>query len=47
MCAVDDEDLQTYLVDQFDYTFFPAAQNISIAIQSPSIESIKVYGSVD
>lgn len=47
LSAIDDSDLQTYLVDQFDYTFFPCAQNIEINIISDCIEKISVYGSPD
>lgn len=47
LCAVEDSDLQTYLVDQFDYTFFPCIQDTVITIKSDSIEEIQVFGSVD
>ena len=47
MCAVENEDLQTYLVDQFDYTFFPCVQETTIKISSDLIEDIEVFGSVD
>ncbi len=47
MCAVQETDLQTYLVDQFDYTFFPCVQNVKITIKSQAIQSIQVFGSVD
>lgn len=45
--AIENSDLQTYLADRFDYTFFPCAQNIKIFMDSEQIESIKVYGSPD
>jgi hypothetical protein len=32
LCAVEEDDLQTYLVDQFDYTFFPCVQNAVIRV---------------
>lgn len=47
MCAVEESDLQTYLVDQFDYTFFPCVQDVHITLQSQFIEAISVFGSVD
>lgn len=47
MCAVNNSDLQTYLVDQFDYTFFPCVQNVTISITSEDVQDIQVYGSVD
>ena len=40
MCAVEEQDLQTYLVDQFDYTFFPCVQDVTIKVESESIEAI-------
>lgn len=33
-CATEDSDLQKYLVDNFDYTFFPAAYKVSIELAS-------------
>jgi hypothetical protein len=27
-CAIKDSDLQTYLVDRFDFIFFPCVQNV-------------------
>ncbi len=47
LCAVENEDLQTYLVDQFDYTFFPCVQDTTITITSQDIDQIEVFGSVD
>lgn len=47
LCAVEESDLQTYLVDQFDFTFFPCVYDVNISVTSANIESIKVYGSVD
>jgi len=47
LCAVENEHLQTYLVDQFDYTFFPCVQDTTITIKSNSIADIQVFGSVD
>jgi uncharacterized protein YegL len=47
LCAVENQDLQTYLVDQFDYTFFPCLQDVLITIDSQSISDIEVFGSVD
>ena len=40
MCAVENEDLQTYLVDQFDYTFFPCVKDTTIKIKSDCIKDI-------
>jgi hypothetical protein len=37
MCAVNNSDLQTYLADQFDYTFFPCVQNVTISIVSEDV----------
>lgn len=47
MCAVETEDLHTYLVDKFDYVFFPCVQDKIITIKSESISDIEVFGSVD
>lgn len=45
--AVEDEDLDTYLVERFDYTFFPCVTDVQIRIASKDIKSISVYGSPD
>ena len=45
MCAVEEKDLQIYLVDQFNYTFFPCVQDITI--RSQSIKGIELFGSVN
>lgn len=47
LCAVENSDLQTYLVDQFDYTFFVCVQDVLITVESEDIEGITVFGSVD
>jgi len=47
LCAVQDQDLETYLVDQFDYTFFTCVEETAITISSDIIKSIEVFGSVD
>ena len=44
---MENSDLQTYLADRFDFTFFPCASNIKIYLQSDQIESIQVFGSPD
>jgi len=36
-CATEDSDLQKYLVDNFDYTFFPIAFKVSIEVESKDI----------
>ena len=46
-CAVENSDLQTYLADRFDYTFFPCVANAKIYLHSDQINSISVYGSPD
>lgn len=46
-CAVENEDLQTYLFDRFDYNFFPCVKKVQIEIESEEIESIEVFGAVD
>lgn len=46
-CAVEEKDLQTYLSDRLDYTFFPCVQDITIKLQSDKITGIKVFGSAD
>lgn len=46
-CAVKNSDLQTYLADRFDYTFFPCAQDITIKLTSHNINKIEVFGSPD
>lgn len=46
-CATEDSDLQKYLVDNFDYTFFPAAYKVSIDIESKDILTYEVYGTPD
>ena len=46
-CAVENEDLQTYLADRFDYNFFPCVKRVHIGIESEEIESIEVFGAVD
>ena len=35
LCAVEDTDLIKYLVDQFDYTFFPFLEDLYIYLESP------------
>ncbi len=37
MCAVEDLDLVKYLVDQFDFTFFPFLEDLEIFLEIPNI----------
>jgi hypothetical protein len=46
-CAVENQDLQTYLADRFDYNFFPCVQKVEISIESGQVDSIEVFGTVD
>lgn len=46
-CAVEDKDLDTYLVERFDYTFFPCVSDVKIKISSNGIKDIQVFGSPD
>jgi hypothetical protein len=45
--AVNQEDIRKYVLETFDFGFFPSASNISITIDSPDIASIEVFGTPD
>lgn len=46
-CATEDSDLQKYLVDNFDYTFFPVVYNVFIELESQDVLTYEVYGTPD
>lgn len=46
-CATETPDLRKYLFENFDFTFFPSANDIVIRVASPQIASFEVFGSSD
>jgi hypothetical protein len=46
-CAVEDSDLIKFVVDHFDYTFFPSAYNIEITLSCPGVLNLEVFGTPD
>lgn len=46
-CAVENSDLQKYLYDNFDWTFFPSAYDIEISLHSDNVKFFQVFGSPD
>jgi hypothetical protein len=46
-CAVDQEDIQKYVFDTFDFGFFPSASNIQIELRSKDIYGFEVFGTPD
>lgn len=46
-CATENTDLQKYLVDNFDYTFFPLAYNIQIQLNTQNLLTFDIFGTPD
>lgn len=46
-CAVNQEDIKKYVLETFDFGFFPSASNAQITIDSKDIASIEVFGTPD
>lgn len=46
-CAVEDSDLIKFVVDNFDYTFFPSAYDLEVSLHCEGVQSIEVFGSPD
>lgn len=47
-CAVEDLDLMKFVVDQFDYTFFPFAFNTTLRLESSTnLLGLEIYGTPD
>lgn len=45
--AVNQDDIKKYVLETFDFGFFPSANNIQIDIDSTDISSIEVFGTPD
>lgn len=46
-CAVEDSDLIKYVVDNFDYTFFPSSYDIEIKMLCEGVENFEIFGTPD
>jgi hypothetical protein len=47
-CVVEDLDLTKFVVDQFDYTFFPFAFNTKLKMDKiDGLSGLKIYGTPD
>jgi len=46
-CAVETEDLNKYLFENFDWTFFPSNYDMKITLRSENVKHFEVFGSPD
>ena len=46
-CAVETEDLNKYLFENFDWTFFPSCYDMEITLKSDNVRCFEVFGSPD
>jgi Mg-chelatase subunit ChlD len=46
-CAVETSDLNKYLFENFDFTFFPCAYDIEVTLESNDVKFFNVYGTSD
>jgi hypothetical protein len=46
-CAVNQEDIQKYVFETFDFGFFPSASNVQIDVDSADIAGFEVFGTPD
>ena len=44
---MEESDLQKYLFDHFDWTFFPSAYDVEILLESDNVKVFEVFGTPD